>query len=89
MGVKLAVIGGGSTYTPELVEGLAAREERLPVDELALLDPDAERLEVVGGLSLVLSFHRPRAGCGVLTFACVTLGAVAAYSSCLVARLFA
>ena len=51
MGVKLAVIGGGSTYTPELVEGLAARAGRLPVDELVLLDPDATRLEVVGGLA--------------------------------------
>jgi 6-phospho-beta-glucosidase len=45
--VKVAVIGGGSTYTPELVSGLA----RLSVDELVLHDIDAERLEVVGGLA--------------------------------------
>jgi 6-phospho-beta-glucosidase len=51
MGSKVAVVGGGSTYTPELVEGLGARTERLPIDELALLDVDAERLEVVGGLA--------------------------------------
>jgi 6-phospho-beta-glucosidase len=51
MGLKVAVIGGGSTYTPELVQGFAARSERLPVDDLVLLDPDAERLEVVGGLA--------------------------------------
>jgi 6-phospho-beta-glucosidase len=50
MGLKVAVVGGGSTYTPELVEGLGARSQRLPIDELALLDVDAERLEVVGGL---------------------------------------
>ena len=51
MGVKVTVAGGGSTYTPELVEGLAARSDRLPVDELVLLDPDHDRLEVVGGLA--------------------------------------
>ncbi|HEX4897684.1 MAG TPA: 6-phospho-beta-glucosidase [Candidatus Limnocylindrales bacterium] len=51
MSVKIAVVGGGSTYTPELVEGFAARGARLPVDELVLLDIDAERREVVGGLA--------------------------------------
>ena len=45
--MKLAVIGAGSTYTPELVSHLS----HLPVDELALHDVDAERLEVVGGLA--------------------------------------
>jgi 6-phospho-beta-glucosidase len=51
MGLKVAVVGGASTYTPELVQGFATREDRLPVDELVLLDPDRERLEVVGGLA--------------------------------------
>jgi 6-phospho-beta-glucosidase len=51
MGVKIAVVGGGSTYTPELVEGFATREDRLPVEELVLFDVDRERLEVVGGLA--------------------------------------
>jgi 6-phospho-beta-glucosidase len=51
MGVKIAVVGGGSTYTPELVEGLATRSDRLPVDELVLFDVDPERLAVVGGLA--------------------------------------
>jgi 6-phospho-beta-glucosidase len=51
MGVKVAVIGGGSTYTPELIEGLANRSARLPIDELALLDIDQDRLAVVGGLA--------------------------------------
>src|SRR6187397_3542262 len=51
MGVKIAVVGGGSTYTPELVEGFARRHERLPIDELVLLDIDPGRLEIVGGLA--------------------------------------
>jgi 6-phospho-beta-glucosidase len=45
--MKLAVVGAGSTYTPELVSGLS----RVEVDELWLHDIDAERLEVVGGLA--------------------------------------
>jgi 6-phospho-beta-glucosidase len=51
MGVKVAVVGGGSTYTPELVEGFVTRGDRLPVEELVLLDIDPERLEIVGGLA--------------------------------------
>ena len=49
--MKLAVVGGGSTYTPELIEGITRRADRLPVDELVLLDIDPERLEIVGGLA--------------------------------------
>jgi 6-phospho-beta-glucosidase len=49
--VKLAVVGGGSTYTPELVAGLARERERLDLTELVLHDPDPERREVVGGLA--------------------------------------
>jgi 6-phospho-beta-glucosidase len=51
MGVKVAVVGGGSTYTPELVEGVAARSATLPIDELVLFDIDEERLRIVGGLA--------------------------------------
>ena len=51
MGIKVAVIGGGSTYTPELVEGLAARHGRLPIDELVLHDIDPDRRAIVGGLA--------------------------------------
>jgi len=51
MGVKVAIVGAGSTYTPELVEGFILRADRFPVDELALLDVDPSRLEVVGGLA--------------------------------------
>jgi 6-phospho-beta-glucosidase len=49
--VRLAVIGAGSTYTPELVSGLSREQDRLDVTELALHDIDPERLEVVGGMA--------------------------------------
>jgi len=49
--VKLAVVGGGSTYTPELVAGLARERERLDLTDVVLQDVDAERREVVGGLA--------------------------------------
>ena len=48
--MKIAVIGGGSTYTPELVDGIA-RTIQLGVDELVLVDPDGDRLELIGGLA--------------------------------------
>ena len=51
MGVKVAVVGGGSTYTPELVEGFVKRGDRLPVDQLVLLDIDEDRLSIVGALA--------------------------------------
>jgi 6-phospho-beta-glucosidase len=47
--MKIAVIGGGSTYTPELADGLARL--RLPVDEVVLVDPDPDRLAVAGPVS--------------------------------------
>jgi 6-phospho-beta-glucosidase len=49
--VKLAVVGAGSTYTPELVDGLVRMQELLPVEELALLDVDDLRLEILGGMT--------------------------------------
>jgi 6-phospho-beta-glucosidase len=49
--VKLAVVGGGSTYTPELVAGLARERERLDLTGVVLHDIDAERRDVVGGLA--------------------------------------
>jgi len=47
--LKIAVIGGGSTYTPELVEGFLQGE--VPVREIALMDIDARKLAIVGGLA--------------------------------------
>ncbi|ARE76481.1 6-phospho-beta-glucosidase [Streptomyces sp. NPDC059558] len=49
--MKLAVVGGGSTYTPELIDGFARLRDTLPVSELVLIDPAADRLELIGGLA--------------------------------------
>jgi 6-phospho-beta-glucosidase len=49
--LKIAVIGGGSTYTPELVSGLSRERDRIDVRDLVLHDIDEERREVVGGLA--------------------------------------
>jgi 6-phospho-beta-glucosidase len=49
--MKVTVVGGGSTYTPELVDGFARLRETLPIDELWLVDPDPERLGLVAGVS--------------------------------------
>ncbi|MEU9476610.1 6-phospho-beta-glucosidase [Streptomyces sp. NPDC048191] len=49
--MKLTVVGGGSTYTPELIDGFARLRDTLPIEELVLVDPAAERLELVGGLA--------------------------------------
>ena len=65
--LKVCVIGGASTYTPELVEGFAARWPALPVEELTLFDIDADRLAVVGGLSERILAERGWPGRLVLT----------------------
>jgi 6-phospho-beta-glucosidase len=49
--MKIAVVGGGSTYTPELVSGLSRERDRIGVRELVLHDVDPERRDVVGGLA--------------------------------------
>lgn len=49
--MKITVIGGGSTYTPEFVSGLLARVNSLPLKELWLMDIDKERLAIVGGFT--------------------------------------
>ena len=67
MGVKVAVAGGGSTYTPELIEGFLSHADRLPVDELVLFDIDPDRLEVVGGLAKRIFAKREWPGNLVLT----------------------
>jgi 6-phospho-beta-glucosidase len=46
--MKIAVIGGGSSYTPELINGFLERLDTLPVSELWLMDVLPERLEIVG-----------------------------------------
>jgi 6-phospho-beta-glucosidase len=49
--MKLAVIGGGSTYTPELIDGIARLTGDIKVTEVVLVDPDESRLSVVGPVS--------------------------------------
>ena len=48
---KITVIGGGSTYTPELIDGFIKHEKDLRVGEIALYDIDEERLNIVGGMA--------------------------------------
>jgi 6-phospho-beta-glucosidase len=47
---KIAIIGGGSSYTPEFIEGFITHEKEIQVGEIALFDVDEERLNIVGGM---------------------------------------
>lgn len=47
---KVAIIGGGSSYTPEFIEGFITHEDEIQVGEIALFDIDEARLEIVGGM---------------------------------------
>ncbi|MEV5346877.1 6-phospho-beta-glucosidase [Streptomyces achromogenes] len=60
--MKLTVVGGGSTYTPELVDGFARLRDTLPIEELVLVDPAADRLELVGGLARRIFARQGHAG---------------------------
>ena len=52
-GLKIATIGGGSSYTPELMEGFIKRYEELPIKEIWLVDVEAgrEKQEIVGAMA--------------------------------------
>jgi len=70
---KITVVGGGSSYTPELIDGFIQNEPNLKVGEIALFDVDEERLGIVGGMAqrqvryaeldtkVTLNYDRPRA----------------------------
>ena len=60
--MKIAVVGGGSTYTPELADGFARMRAVLPVEELTLIDPAIDRLGVVGAFSARLFAHHGNPG---------------------------
>lgn len=60
--MKLAVIGGGSTYTPELIDGFARLADRLPIEQLWLIDPDPHRRELVGAVSRRMFAHAGHPG---------------------------
>ena len=49
--MKLTIVGGGSTYTPELIDGFSRLRALLPIEEVWLVDTDPGRLELVGGMS--------------------------------------
>jgi len=49
--LKVGVIGGGSSYTPELIEGFIKRRDELSVSRITLMDINKERLDIVGGLA--------------------------------------
>lgn len=49
--MKIAVIGGGSTYTPELIDGILRRQDRLPITEIHLVDINRERLQVIAAFA--------------------------------------
>jgi 6-phospho-beta-glucosidase len=52
-GIKIVTIGGGSSYTPELIEGFINRYEELPVKEIWLVDIEEgrEKLTIVGEMA--------------------------------------
>jgi len=54
MSIKLVVIGGGSSYTPEIIEGIIKRHDSFPVSEIVLVDIEEgkEKLDIIGNLSL-------------------------------------
>jgi len=82
--MKITIIGGGSTYTPELVSGFLERLDVLPLRELWLMDIDAERLAIVGGFvqrmveargrpfRVILSTHQ-REAIGGASYVCTQL----------------
>jgi len=55
--LKVAVIGAGSTYTPELIEGLIKRKNILPVTDLVLMDIDKRKLGIVSSLAKRMVEH--------------------------------
>ncbi len=55
--MKICIIGAGSTYTPELIEGLINKRDTLPVSELYLMDIDERKLTIVGNLAKRMVEH--------------------------------
>jgi 6-phospho-beta-glucosidase len=55
--MKLTIVGGGSTYTPELMDGFARLRDLLPIEEVWLVDPDETRLALVAGISRRMLAH--------------------------------
>jgi len=66
-GLKAAIIGAGSTYTPELIEGLINRKDTLPLREIAMMDIDSRKLGIVGALAQRMVGHAGLPCAAVLT----------------------
>ena len=51
--LKITVIGGGSSYTPEIIDGFIKRKDELPIGEIDLVDIEEgkEKLSIVGDLA--------------------------------------
>ena len=60
--MRIAVVGGGSTYTPELADGIARLPATAGVEELCLIDPAADRLGVIGPFAARLFARHGHAG---------------------------
>ena len=59
--ITVGVVGAGSSYTPELIEGILGQSpERLPIAEIRLTDINAERLAVMAGLAGRMIRHKQR-----------------------------
>ena len=60
--IKIVTIGGGSSYTPELMEGFIKRYEDLPIKEIWLVDIEdgKEKVEIVGALAQRMWDASPR-----------------------------
>ena len=50
--MKLTVIGGGSTYTPELIDGVISRHNRLPITHIYLVDIDPVKLKIIAQFAM-------------------------------------
>lgn len=55
--MKLVIVGGGSSYTPELVDGLLQHYETFPADEICLTDINLGRLEILNGFAQRMVAH--------------------------------
>jgi 6-phospho-beta-glucosidase len=64
-GLKIAIIGSGSTYTPELMEGFINKRDSLPIKQLYLMDIDDRKLNIVGGLCKRM-FESAKMDCDVI-----------------------
>ncbi|MBL7006195.1 MAG: 6-phospho-beta-glucosidase [Spirochaetia bacterium] len=56
-GLHIAIIGAGSTYTPELIDGFIGRKDEIPVELISLMDIDREKLRITGEMTIRMLNH--------------------------------